>query len=373
MINVLELIDGGFLGGGQTHILSIRKNIDTSMYKAIIAASPLGKFKEVADSKGYEFKEIKLPKLFRTKFLNRLDEIVEINNIQIIHSHGGVAGMYARFYKKRFGNVKTVHTLHGIHYINSKNIFRNYISKAFEQYLVPFTDAFICVSDSDKKLALAHKLVKEENTYVIKNGIDVAHFIPLGKSESMLNKLGISKENIVIGNISRFDFQKNQRMILKIAKEIISKSDKVKFLFVGDGKYMKECMFMAKEYGIMENVIFTGEIKEVERYYPLIDLFVFPSLWEGFSITLIEAMSCGKFIIASDIPQNKELIKDGTNGILFNTNDEKDLLAKIMRAIGDEELRSELAMQALKDSRNFKEDNMTREIEKIYSNLSNLS
>lgn len=369
MINVLELIDGGFLGGGQTHILSLIKNLDTEKYYAIISASPNGMFKELVNYSNHKFEDITLPKIFRTKYLKRLDEIVKKNNIQIIHSHGGVAGMYARFYKKRFGNIRIVHTIHGIHYIHSRNIVRNVFSKTIEQHLVPFTDAFICVSDEDKKTGLQYKLINEEKSYVVKNGIDVTKFIPLGKSGTLMKKYGISKDDLVIGNISRFDYQKNQKLLLKVIKEILFVNDKIKILFVGSGKYLKDCKFLAGEYGIKDKVIFTGEISDVEHHYPLIDIFVFPTLWEGFSITLIEAMSSGKFIIASDIPQNKELIEDGKNGILFKSNDATSLFNKIMLSAANDELRSKLSLQALKDSRKYKDDIMTKEIEKVYEKL----
>jgi glycosyltransferase involved in cell wall biosynthesis len=137
----------------------------------------------------------------------------------------------------------------------------------------------------------------------------------------------------------------------------------------GSGKYLHESMILTKELKIENNVIFSGEIKDVEHYYPLIDIFVFPTLWEGFSITLLEAMSSGRFIIASDISQNREIIKDGINGVLFKSNDASDLFHKIVLAVGDDEQRSRLSLQALKDSRNHKEEKMTKEIEKIYSNF----
>ena len=157
MINVLELIDGGFLGGGQTHILSIVKNIDKSKFNVVIAGSSKGKFKKETIHRGFEFTGIYLPKIYRGKYLQAIKEIVTDSDIQIIHSHGGVAGMYARFYKKKYGKVNVVHTIHGIHYMRSRNFLRKWFSHSIEQSLVKYTDKFICVSDEDKKLTAYHE------------------------------------------------------------------------------------------------------------------------------------------------------------------------------------------------------------------------
>ena len=84
--------------------------------------------------------------------------------------------MYARFYKKRYGNIKTVHTIHGIHYLNSGNLLRKYLSLSIEQHLVPFTDKFICVSEADLKKAVENKIADKEKSIIINNGISRIQF-----------------------------------------------------------------------------------------------------------------------------------------------------------------------------------------------------
>jgi glycosyltransferase involved in cell wall biosynthesis len=372
MVKVLELIDGGFLGGGQTHILSIAGNIDKKKYDLTIAASPEGEFRNVAEEKGFGFEGIKLPKIYRTKYLKQLAELVWENNYDIIHSHGGVAGMYARFLKKKYPNFKIIHTIHGIHYINSGNFLRNFLTKTIEQYLVPFTDKFICVSDHDFKTAWKLKIIDGSRTVIIKNGISLDRFGRKAKDKALIKKLGIGEGDLIIGNISRFDYQKNQRQIIRISRSILENNKNVKFLLIGNGKYLEKCKEMVSGFfpGSKDKFIFTGEVQNVEDYYPLIDIFVFPSLWEGFSITLLEALASSRCIAAGDIEPNKEIIKNGINGILFNTNDDGSFLNAVQNLVDDPQKRAVLAANAFNSSKKFSDTIMIRKIEQLYDELS---
>ena len=369
MINVLELIDGGFIGGGQTHILSVVKCLDTNEYKSVIAASDKGEFRNEVGKNGFDFRKIELPKIYRSKYLKDLDKIVRDNSIDIIHSHGGVAGMYARFYKKRYGNVKTIHTIHGIHYLNSGNLIRKYFSLAIEQYLVQFTDKFICVSDADLKTAVENKIADKNKTVVINNGIDLKKFADEKghRNKELVRKYELKDEEFIIGNVSRFDFQKNQGFIISNSEELLKKYPNVKILLAGNGSFYEQCIKSAEETGMFERFIFTGEVTNAQDYYSLFDIFIFPSLWEGLSISLIEAMASGRCILTSDIDANKELITDNENGLLFNTTDPDEYLKKLFKLIEDKNLRKKLSHKAVLNSINYSEDEMTRKIMKEYS------
>ncbi|HMQ68092.1 MAG TPA: glycosyltransferase [Ignavibacteria bacterium] len=371
MVNVLEIIDGGFIGGGQTHILSLVNCLDEKKYKALIAASGKGGFRNEVKKNGFNFAEIELPKFYRSKYLRDLDKIVKENSIDIIHSHGGVAGMYARFYKKKYGNIKTVHTIHGIHYLNSGNLFRRYFSLMIEQYLVQYTDKFICVSEADLKTAAENRIADTSKTTVINNGIDLKKFSEEKgqRNNELTKKYDIKEEDLIIGNVSRFDFQKNQRFIIANSVELLKKYPNVKILLAGNGGLFEQCIESAKDTGMPERFIFTGEITNAEDYYPLIDIYVFPSLWEGLSISLIEAMATGRCILASDIEANKELITDRSNGLLFNTDDPVEYLKRLHELIDNKNLRTELSEKALKESLEYSEEKMSGKIMNEYSIL----
>jgi glycosyltransferase involved in cell wall biosynthesis len=369
MIKVLELIDGGFIGGGQTHILSLYKCLDKNIFRPVIAASSRGEFSRIVKKAGYDFCPIELTKIYRSKYLKELDSIVKDKSIDIIHSHGGVAGMYARFYNKNYDNIRVIHTIHGIHYIHSSNIFRKFFTKSVERFLVPYTDKFICVSESDLTTASENKIIDVNKSVVIKNGIDTGRFAGKVKNKFLLNKFKLSEDDFIIGNISRFDFQKNQRFVIKHTEEILNKYPHVKILLAGDGKYLDECKTLVQKTRNGNKFIFAGEIDNAEDYYSLIDIFIFPSLWEGLSISMIEAMASRKCILTSDIPANTEMIKDGLNGMTFNLKDENEFKQKLEKLIEDKNLRDTLSKKAGTDSGNYSEILMTDRISDEYLKL----
>lgn len=369
MIKVLELVDGGFLGGGQMHILSIANNINKNIFDIVISASPAGEFRKMILRQGHRFVDINLPKIYSGSSLKHLTKIADKNEIDIIHSHGGVAGLYARMLKKERSSIKIVHTFHGFHYLNSKNIFRKFLSGSIEKYLVKYTDRFICVSDADLKIAAANNLTDPKRTVVVKNGINLQKFSNADKNFNLANRWGLKESDAVIGNISRFDYQKNQRFLIRSLKDIISQNPDVKLLLAGDGRYLEECKSLAAKFNIADKTIFTGEVNDTENYYPLIDIFIFPSLWEGLSITLIEAMASGRCIVASDIPSNRELITENKNGILFRLSNHSDLADVVTHLLNEKSKREMLSGNAIESSMDFDEKEMVIKIENIYNKV----
>ncbi len=365
-IKVLQLIDGGFLGGGQTNVLSIAKNHPKSEFSIKVSARGGGKFEEVCRSLGTEFLPIDLPKLLRTKYLKNLQEIYDREKFDIIHSHGGVAGFYGRILKKHNPELKCVHSIHGIHYINSGNLFRKSISKTIEQYLVQFTDRTICETHNDYLTAVKNKIAGRANTDIIPNAINTGAFANLKKDKSLLDKLGLTENNFIIGNISRFDEQKNQKLILQAAYFLVRKYPEMRFVFVGSGKSLHQMQDLARESNLEEYVIFAGEQSRLKEYYSIFDIFVFPTLWEGMPYVLLEAMASRLPIVCSRLPNLLEVIKPDHSALVINPYDMDDLFRKISALHQSYELREEIAQNAMIESTQYDESEIIPKIAEVY-------
>ncbi len=368
-IKILELIDGGFLGGGQTNVLSIIKNIDKEKFDVSVAARGGGKFETAVKKLGIPFYPVDMPKFLRTKYLKNVQGLYKKEKFDLIHSHGGVAGFYGRLIKKHSPNVKTVHTIHGIHYINIKKFFVRNFSKAIEQYLVQFTDKTICVSRCDFISAVDLKITDEFKTVVISNGIDISKFSVHEKSTKLFEDLGLKENNFVIGNISRFDVQKNQKLIIQAAYYLTKKYPEMRFVFVGAGEYLKKMMEYTREAGLGKFILFAGEKENVKDFYTIFDVFVLPSFWEGMPFVLLEAMASKLPIICSNLPGLNEVITDNFSALTINPHDVDELFNDISKLYNDEELRCKLMVNAHEAVQKFDEKKLVKDYENVYAEV----
>jgi glycosyltransferase involved in cell wall biosynthesis len=365
-IKILELIDGGFLGGGQANVVSIIKNINREKFDVSVGARGGGKFENAVKKLGIPFYPVEIPKLLRTKYLKNIQGLHNKENFDVIHSHGGIAGFYGRLMKKHNPDIKTVHTIHGIHYIHIKKFFTRNISKTIEQYLVQFTDKTICVTRSDFITAADLKITDEFKTVVIPNGINISEFSVHEKNTKLLEDLGLKKNNFVIGSISRFDVQKNQKLIIQAAYYLIKKYPEMRFVFVGGGEFLKSNMEYARRAGLGKYVVFLGEKENTKDYYPIFDIFVLPSFWEGLPYVLLEAMASKLPIICSRLPGLNEVITDNHSALTIDPHNADDLFTRISTLYNDEELRCSLMVNAHEAVQKYDEKKLIKDYENVY-------
>lgn len=366
MVKVLELIDTGFIGGGQIHILLLSRYINKNHFEISVASTSEGPFKTLVEQEGLKFFDVCLKRIFSIKSLQNLESIVTSEKIEIVHSHGTVAGMYAKVLKRRNPYIKLFHTVHGYHYLYSPNFFKRNFVKLIERALVNYPDVYILLTDYEISLGLKDKIIINNRTFKIPCGIELEEYSKASRDPLTAKNLGINDNSFIIGNISRFDIQKNQKLLIEILPEIIKNIPEVQLLLVGEGKLKRMCEQLAAKVGVSDRVIFAGARTDVKKIFPLIDIFVFPSKWEGLSLTLMESMASGNCIVASNIPPNRELIDMNQNGFLFDLNNKVDLINKIIKLYKNPELRESFALKAKRSVKKFDVKQTTTQIEKLY-------
>lgn len=296
MIRVLQIGLTSNIGGTETFIMNLYRNIDREkiQFDFLVEHTKKLPFEDEILSMGgkvyydYYFLRDKKKKGYISpeEFLKRHPEI---NAIHINAQEPNTLVRFLTAAKKQNIKCRIFHS-HNVGYIQGQNIKQ----KIYEIYARD-----VIRRDSIEKLACSKEAAKfmfgnTHNTKVIPNAIDAEKFSFNEQVRIDLRKeLGIAKDDIVVGFVGSFNYQKNVLFILDILKELIKVNQHYKVLMIGAGKFEEEFSVKAKELGIAKNVICIGNRKNVNQYMNTMDLFLFPSRWEGFGIVLLEAQASG--------------------------------------------------------------------------------
>lgn len=144
----------------------------------------------------------------------------------------------------------------------------------------------------------------KNNTIILKNGIDVKKFIFHSDSRLKIRKKLGYKEQLIVGNIGRFSPQKNHFFILDVFAEILNKAPSARLMLIGDGELRTDVENTAKRKGIYESIDFLGNRNDVPDLLQVMDVFLLPSLYEGFGIVNLEAQCTGlPCVVSTEVPE----------------------------------------------------------------------
>ena len=307
-IRILHMIGCLEIGGSQSMIMNIYRNIDRRIiqFDFVIdkdVKSPL--YKEITQLGG---KIYKMPKFNGINIIDVQSSWKKFfenhSEYKILHSH---VRSYASIYipiAKQFG-LKTI--IHSHNTSNGNGIMA--ITKRILQYPLKFqADYFFACSKEAGEWLFGKKIIDHSNFIIIPNAIDTNKFkFNKEARERIRNELKINNK-FVVGHIGRHTPQKNPFFLLKLFAEIHKAEPNARLLQVGQGELTEQMKEECDKLGITDKVIFTGSRDDIPDLLSAMDVFVFPSLWEGLGIVAIEAQTCGLPIICSDtIPKETKI------------------------------------------------------------------
>lgn len=179
----------------------------------------------------------------------------------------------------------------------------------------------------------------QEKIVLVNNGVDTK--IPLIPSTKLYEKVG---NEVVIGNAGRLTEQKGQIYLLEMAKILKNEGINFKLLIAGEGELRASLTEQIKSLNLENEVKLLGHVTDMNSFLSSIDLFVFPSLFEGSANTLIETLHHRVPTVAFNLSSNPEIIEDGKNGFLAEPKNAQDLANCVKRLIDSPELREQFAV-----------------------------
>lgn len=256
--------------------------------------------------------------------------------------------------------VKRVHGEHGrdMQDLDGTNKKYNLLRKA----LRPFIHRYIAVSEDLRGWLSSTIHVPEGKLRQIYNGVDVEKFqavktdqtadLTSRREQMALAPEGfLSNDTVVVGTVGRLAEVKNQRLLVMAIKGLIRArpelSQKVRLVMVGDGPLYSALQKEVAEQGLADVVWMPGDRDDVPQLMQLMDIFVLPSLAEGISNTVLEAMATGLPIVATNVGGNPELVVDGENGRLVSVGDEQKLSEILAELVENPSVRMQMGQSGL--------------------------
>ena len=244
---------------------------------------------------GFKIEEIPHKKDSLIKNIYYIYKIIKKGDFEIVHSHMSYANFYVLFIAKILGVRIRINHYHNV--FNESGLKRRLLI-FFNKLCDYFSTLNIFCSDAVKEYfgKTIHK------SLVLYNIVKINEFeFNENYRREIREKYNIKKSDIVIGNVGRLTKQKNQQFILEIFSKIKKNNEKFKLLLCGDGEDRKLLEKVIRENRLFDDVILAGNTSEVYKMYNAMDVFLFPSIFEGLGLTFLEAQLNGLPCVGSDI------------------------------------------------------------------------
>lgn len=357
---ILFVITQSEFGGAQRFLFNLISSLDPAKYEMMLASGGDGEksflrdvraagvaTKEIASLvRGVDiFSDIRAVFELRKLIENYYPDVLFLNS-----SKAGFIGSLAAIFPKIIPHVKIIYRIGGWTFNDPWPSWKKRFFIWLERVSSGWKDIIIVNNNRDLVNAKKLGIRPREKMVTVHNGLDIykLDLFPKDKAISYLTKKvpgdfkNQIKNKIIIGTIANFYPAKGLEYLVRAAAIVQEESDAV-FCVIGDGRERQKIERLIKEHRL-KNFFLLGQIENGYRYLPAFDIFVLPSVKEGFPWSLIEAMAAKLPVVATDVGAVKEIIRDGENGIVVSPKSPEQIYQKITELIKNDGLRQKLGI-----------------------------
>jgi glycosyltransferase involved in cell wall biosynthesis len=334
---VLHLITRLPVGGAERLLVDVARNLPKSRYESIVCCiqdrGPLADEVEAAGLRVIELRRMQT-KRFDWGAIGALTTLLRKERIALVHAHLYHANLYGRLAALR-ARVPAIATVHNT-YTRTK-----WHRRLLNRWLAAAGARVIAVSDDIRRDVARYDGVPEERITMLQNGIDLSRARSTLSRQEARRRLGLADDGFVLGCLARLEEQKGHRYLLEALPA------GVRLVIAGDGRLRGALEAQAEQLGLADRVSFLGTRRDVADILAALDAYVMPSLWEGLSLALLEAMAARLPVIASDVGGVSQVAADGAWCLRVPPADVPALAAAIGRLAAESpERRAALGNQA---------------------------
>lgn len=357
-IRVLHVVSNMNCGGAETMIMNIFRNIDCDKFQFdFLCLSPIaGEYEEEILKRGG-----KIQKVNSSRNIMKIYKILKEGQYDAIHIHV-MFYSWILLFLSYLANIKVriTHSHSASDLKPNTNLRKIYIKISRILINVFTTNKISCGEKA------GHYLFGKNNKFIIlNNGIDLEKYSNVTEKEilELKRSLNIEKDSMIIGHVGGFRVEKNQKYFIDLAKVMKNNKEKFKIILVGNGYTFKDIEEEIQKQNLEEYFILPGKRDDVNIFMNLFDVFMMPSLYEGFPLVVVEALAANNICFLSDkISKETDLMENRV--YFFDIEmDKKIIIDKMKKAIKDKKnINTIIKLNEL----GFSSKSMTNKICNIY-------
>ena len=363
VFNILHVVSKLPAGGVENMLLRVVRGYDKKRFQTSICCIKEGG--EIADELNRSGYKVEILNKMKTHVLgwdsvSALYNLIKRENIHILRTHQYHANLYGRLAGILAGVPVIVSSFHNLYRSPDKPKFHRSL---FNYILSFFTDKLVAVSDSIADDMIHYDWVNPARIQVIHNGVESAFFENAVSKLRARKILNMPDDGIIVGSAGRLVPQKGHRHLIMAA----AKMGDTQVAIAGDGPLMEELKDLARREDI--KCFFMGRLTRemMPVFLKALDIFCFPSFWEGSPSALMEAMSAGLPIIASDIPPHREVA--GEACIFIQPGNPDEIGEALNQLVKNFTFREALGIKAGDRAKMFSIENTIKSYEELFENI----
>lgn len=310
-------------GGAEMLVSRIASGLDQARFRSHVGLFAPGWLKDRCEKESLPTVVLPMRSQWDVAWVARCCAVVRSQRVDLIHAHEFRANVYGAIVAKLCG-VPLVGTVHG------KNYYPDHVKRRMAYRWVSKTATMVAVSEDLRRFLQDRVGVRRDRITRIYNGVDMPERLFREGVAQFRCNLGIQPSEFAIGIVGSLYPVKGHRHLFDAFRSVLTLHPKTKLLVVGQGDLESSLKQQALDLGIDRAVSFLGLRNDVPNILAALDLFVLPSLSEGLSVALLEAMSTGVPVVASRVGGNPEIVQDGQTGLLVSPENAQELAGRIL-------------------------------------------
>jgi glycosyltransferase involved in cell wall biosynthesis len=352
--SLLHVVGPSKFGGDSVLVLELARAAQEQGFRVdILASDP--RFQELIRAEGFGLVDLdvlrrEIRPVADLTALVRLSQLLRRSAYDIVHTHTSKPGVIGRLAAHRTGVPGILHTVHLFGFHEESGALATGAYSRIERQAAHWCDRIVTVSEYHRDWAMRLRIGTADKVVAIPNGVPSDRASAGRPTAEVRAELGVTDKVSVVFT-GRLSEQKGVEYLLRAIPLLGPERAMVRVLLAGDGPLEDSLTALATELGVGDEVEFLGFRSDIGDLLSAADIVVLPSLWEGLSISLLEAMAAGRPVVTTTIGSNREVTRDGAVASLVPARDPAALATAIRQLVADPGRRTELGSLALREQR----------------------